>query len=263
MRCRIVAEMTRQVPPEWERELARISPRDSGLSWLEFHWQFVLGKVRGQWIDRSRWVLYEMQPTRFISPHRRRMLEQPPPRLLPESIRYGRLSVLTDWQHEVHRTRGVFPWAVWVLQGNQGGTPAYYSRREELLCKAMGMPDRPPPVGTLPYAGFDWRVIEQILMRDQLLAAGMQLDAIADADRIGQRVQREIESADRAFRWQFINWFTGTLAPSADFLTWFTRRTEADRVLRQASLAEVRAASQLEDTYVETGQLPVATVGVA
>lgn len=247
---------TREVPPEWERALRAISPKSTAQSYLMFKWEHVQGRVKGNWVDRSRWVLYECQPAWAIHPELRRMLEDTPPRLLPLDRQRGRRMFVDDWAHEYYRVHRVFARPFWVLQGQQGGTPAGYTDREQAILKALGEPTDPPPVGSLSYCGFDWRVAEQILMRDQLLKNGMSIDAIADAKQIGIRTTRDLAEAEQEHRRLFIEWFKGTIAPSADFLTWFTRKTEADMVLRKRTDAEARAAGRFEDSYIETGLMP-------
>lgn len=257
---RITAVMTREPPREWVEELRRVSPESTAHSYLDFKWEFVLGKVRGEWRDRSRWVLYQMQPAWAIPDGIRRMLEDAPPRLLPPGRAHARRLFVDDYAHEMYRTRRVFPRPFWVIQGRNGGVPAGYSETEAAVMKALGEPTDPPPVGALPYADFDWRVCEQILMRDKLLAAGMNVDAIVNADTLTWEAKHEQAAAARAFREQFVSWFKGTLAPGADFLTWYTRRSESDRVLRTATRAEMRAAREVEDLFIETGAVPAVPV---
>lgn len=246
---------SREVPPEWERALREVSPITGSSSYLMFKWEFVVGKVKGRWMDRSRWVLYECQPAWAIPTGLRRMLEDAPPRLLPEGRAHARRMFVDDWAHEYYREHRVFARPFWVIQGRAGGVPAGYTDREQELLKAMGEPTDPAPVGALPYAEFDGRVIAQILQRDRLLQHGMRLDSIVDAKHISFNLAQEYAASERRHREAFVSWFKDTLAPSADFLTWYTRRTEADRQFRKASRAENRAALDFEARYTETGQL--------
>jgi len=256
MDIRILAEMTREPPREWVEELRRVSPKTTAFSYLEFKWEFVLGRVRGVWRDRSRWVLYQMQPAWAIPPGIRAMLEDVPPRLLPPGRAHARRAFVDDWAHEKYRTERVFPRPFWVIQGPNGGVPAGYSDIEAAILQAIGEPTNPPPVGFLPYANFDARVIQQVLMRDKLLAAGMDVEEIAESTKLLNVFRDEADEAAHQFRLEFLDWFKGTLAPGADWLTWFTRRTEADRMLRAATRAEAHAALALEETFLETGELP-------
>src|SRR5262245_11031536 len=258
MNIRIVAEMTREPPREWVEELRRVSPKTTAHSYLDFKWEFVLGKVKGVWRDRSRWVLYQMQPAWAIPVGIRRMLEDAPPRMMPEGRAYARRVFVDDYAHEMYRTQRVYPRPFWVIQGPNGGVPAGYTEQEAELLHVMGERTTPPPVGFLPYAEFDSRVIQQILMRDKLLAAGMDAEMIADEDKIISAHRKEVSEATWQFRRAFIDWFTGTMAEGADFLTWYTRRSEADRTLRRATKGEMIAAMELEETFLTTGDVPVA-----
>ena len=259
MDIRILAEMTREPPREWVEELRRVSPETTAFSYLEFKWEFVLGRVRGEWQDRSRWVLYQMQPAWAIPAGIRAMLDDVPPRLLPPGRAHARRAFVDDYAHEIYRTQRVFPRPMWVIQGPNGGVPAGYSEQEAALLKAAGEPTDPPPVGALRYANFDSRVIQQILVRDKLLQAGLNVEAIAERSKILGAHSAEAEAATLAFRREFIDWFEGTLTPGSDFLTWFTRRSEADTVLRRATKAEMIAATECKDVFLETGQVPVVT----
>lgn len=253
-RCGHPIVMSCEVPREWSEELERYSPRSAAHSYLMFKWEHVLGrKKEGEWRDRSRWVLYQCQPAWAIPAGLRLMLDDAPPRLLPEGRAHARRVFVDDYAHEMYRTERVFVRPFWILQGPNGGVPAGYSQQEAAVLKALGEPTDPPPVGSLPYAGFDWRVVQQILMRDKLLAVGAE--AITEEAKLQAEHRNEVADAERAFRSQFIDWFKGTLAPSADFLTWFTRRSEADMVLRQATRAEMRLARTFEDSFIETGHV--------
>jgi len=253
-RFSITAVMSREVPVEWQQLLDTVSPRTTAHSYLMFKWEHVLGRKKGgNWKDRSRWVLYQCQPAWAIPAGLRYMLEDKPPREMTAGFAHARRMFVDDWAHEVYRTQRVFARPFWVLQGPNGGVPAGYSEIEAATLKAVGEPTDPPPVGALPYAPFDWRTVEQILMRDKLLQAGMMVDAIVSDTKLRRQLRREARDAQRAFRWQFLQWFQGTLAPGADFLTWFTRQSAADRVLRTATRGEMRRAREFEARYLETG----------
>jgi hypothetical protein len=247
----------RDVPPEWERELRAISPIHPAHSHLVFRWVHVVGKVRGEWKDRSRWVLYECQPKWAIHPEIRRMLEDRPPRLLPKTLQPGRLAFVDDWAHEFYRVHGSFPRPVWIIQGRAGGNPAGYTHREQRILQAMGEPTEPPPVGARAYADFDGRVIAQILRRDVLRTLEGNLTAFQHRATT-DAVKREMEDAETEFRRVFLDWYEGTQAPNADFLAWYTAKTEADQTMRPATTAETNAATRLRDEYIATGTVPVA-----
>ena len=193
------------------------------------------------------------------------MLEDAPPRLLPPGRAHARRIWVDDWAHELYpHGEGVRA----TVLGDSGvatavSQPDIAKSKPKCSARTPANPQDPPPVGSLPYAPFDWRVIEQILMRDKLLAAGMNVDAIVNEQQLTVEARLEANDAQRAFRSTFVNWFKGTLAPGADFLTWYTRRSEADRTLRVATREEMRAAEVAETMYLETGALPLLSTDAA
>lgn len=255
-RCAIVAEKSREVPPEWETLLRQYHPITEVTSHLIFRWHHMLGKVRGEWRDRSRWTLWEVQPTQAIPGGIRRMLDDRPPRALPDSEKPGRYHFVDDWQWEYYHQHGGYPRPFWVLQGPPGGHPAAYNDLEIAEFKAQGEPTDAPPVGAMTYRPFDMRVLQRIESHDLLVKAHLLLDRLMRYADIRADLQEEAEQADREFRRHFLDWFGGALAPSADFLTWFSKRSEADRLLRPASRSEVAATLDLRDHFLATGAVP-------
>jgi len=248
-------------PEEWDAILRSISPRTTAYSYVYPKWEFVLGKVRGRWVDRSRWVLYQAQPAWALSEEMHGMMREPPPRAIREpGRRYARSVHVSDYAYDMYHQHHIFPYPFWILQGHQGGTPAGYTPEEQLALKEMGEPTDPPPIGALPYCGFDGRVVEQILMRDRLLASDMNVDSIVQPRELLRAFHADLDRTQKGARSAFIDWFKSTLAPGADWLTWYSRKTESDRQLRRATRAEMVAARLTEDTYIETGQVPVLTV---
>ena len=97
-------------------------------------------------------------------------------------------------------------------------------------------------------------------MRDRLLASDMNVDSIVQPRELLRAFHADLDRTQKGARSAFIDWFKSTLAPGADWLTWYSRKTESDRQLRRATRAEMVAAQLTEDTYIETGQVPVLTV---
>jgi len=256
----IRVELTRDWPEEWDVILRSISPRTAAYSYVYPHWESRLGKVRGRWIDRSRWVLYQAQPAWALSEELHAMMREPPPRAIRDpGLRYARSAHISDYAYDMYHEHRVMPFPFWVLQGQQGGTPVGYTPEEQRALQEMGEPTEPPPIGALPYCGFDGRVVEQILMRDRLLASDMNVDTIVQPKELIRSFHADLDRSQKQARTAFIDWFKGTLAPGADFLTWYSRRTESDRMLRPATKGEMIAARETEETYIETGQVPVVT----
>ena len=252
--------MSQEWPEEWDVILKSISPRTTMYSYVYGKWEFVVRKVNGQWVDCSRWVLYQAQPAWALSPQQHEQLKLPPPRAIRDpGRRYARSVLMSDYSYDMYHQHHVLPYRFWILQGENGGTPAEFTLQEEKELQLAGLPTSPPAIGDLPYCGFDGRVVEQILMRDRLLASDMNVGAIVEPTQLIRTFNADLDRAERNARRSFIDWFKGTLAPGADWLTWYTRRTESDRQLRRATRSEMIAARETEATYVETGLVPVVT----
>ena len=254
---RIVAEQSREVPPEWEALLRRYHPITGIYSHLIFKWEHRIGLTRGERRDRSRWTLWEVQPKAQINGGIRMMLEDCPPRMLPKDQQPGRYHFVDDWQWQYYHDHGGYPRPFWILQGPPGGHPAAYNDLEVAQFKAMGEPHEAPPCGAMVYRPFDMRVIQRIASHDLLVKAQMMVDRLMRESDIRADLRDEADAADLEFRQHFLNWFDGALAPSTDFLTWFSRRTEADRWLRPASKSEVAATLDMKDTFMATGTVPL------
>jgi len=260
MMISIGAVMSAEWPEEWDVILRSISPRTSAYSYVYPKWEHRIRRRGGWWRDASRWVLYQAQPAWALSEELHRMMREPPPRAIAHPGRaYARSIFVSDYAYDMYHQEHVMPFPFWVLQGDQGGTPWSYTPEEQLALQEMGQPTDAPPVGALPYCDFDGRVVEQILMRDRLLASDMNIDTIVQPKELIRSFHADLDRSQKQARTAFIDWFKGTLAPGADFLTWYSRRKESDRVLRPATRGEMVAARETEETYIETGAVPVVT----
>ena len=250
--------LSREVPTEWLRDLRAISPVSRFHSWLDFRW-LPARKVHpsGEVVDRGRWCLYEWIPRRGIPADMVRMLSDRPPRLLPKGQQAGRSLFVDDYAHEMYRTHQCWVRPFWAIQGSDGGHPVEYNDLETEWRKLAGLPTVAPKIGALPYADFDNRVIQNVLMHDRLVRAGLDLDALTKMST-NDALKREAEEGQRALRAQYVGWLKGELAASTDFLTDYSRKTEADRTLRPATKQEENAAARLEDEFIATGLVPAA-----
>ena len=173
---------TREVPPEWQRELERYWPRGDRLTWLKLVWEPGF-KVRGSkehvTYPVQRWMIYEMVPMKEFVPFEiLDDLRGRSPRTLghdyedPESELRGWVSELlvsrTQW--ELYRETGQYGRRLWVIQGISGGHPEALSDNEKefLAMRDRGDLELPEP-GDLPYAEFDQRVVYRLLGLDKLL----------------------------------------------------------------------------------------------
>lgn len=256
----IGAVLSQEWPEEWDAVLRSISPRTTAYSYVYPRWEHRIRKKNGHWVDGSRWVLYQAQPAWALSEELHAMMREPPPRAIRDPGKaYARSVHVSDYAYDMYHQHHVMPFPFWVLQGDQGGTPVGYTPEEQRALQEMGQSTDAPQVGALPYCDFDGRVVEQILMRDRLLASDMNVDTIVQPQELIRTFSADLDRSQKQARSAFLDWFKGTLAPGADWLTWYSRRKESDRTLRPATKAEVQAARETEDTYIETGQAPVLT----
>lgn len=238
-------------PKAWVDDLATVAPRSERLPWL----------MLAHHGAADRWVVYVAIPDAtvdghsMISPERRMILSGKPWWELPTSQQAGRKHTVSAFQWEMYRKHRVDTRPFWCLQGTEGGTPAIYSDIEKAILKAQGMPVDPPAPGALCYADWTERTKQQVVARDRLARMGMNV-ALLMAKGDNAELKRVQDEADLAYRKAFTAWFSDTLAPQADFLDWFSKRTEADMQLRQPSKAEGIAIDRAAEEYVETGIIP-------
>ena len=237
----------RAFPEAWMTRLRDVSPISTWTSHLVPRWM----------PDVEQWVLYQCIPSLHIPDERRTQLatywED-----LPVTQRFGRRAMVSDYQYRMYHDFRVDARPFLILQGDRGGTPARYTRREQLLLQAHHLPDTPPRMGTLAYAPFDERTVTRILERDRLVEAGRNIDALRRMDSlIGQKA---IEAeADKAFRQAFLDWWAQEMGPIAEQFGSLLRHG-LDQEIRKATPEEAYAANRFHDHFMETGEVPAPVV---
>ncbi len=239
------------VPEAWAAELRDISPESLQHSWLMLAW---LAGTAKQPIDR--FVIYEAIPDGLIPAEKRAQLGGTPYWKMPAGMQQGRQQMVSAYQWDMYRKHRVWLRPFWCLQGEHGGTPALYSEMEDAILRAENKDTNPPAPGSLPFAEWNSLAKAQVQMRDRI--AKLQ-EAIrrAKSGTMGVALEAETEAAEKAFRTRFLGWFKETLEPQADFLTHYTKKSEADMVLRPATEQEAIDGETLEESYIETGVMPL------
>lgn len=99
---------------------------------------------------------------------------------------------------DIYEATGRYSRSYWVVQGEQGGHKRRFTSVERDLAKLHGFVSQPPSPGALPYAPVDQRVLDKVLLHDQVDAWNYALSLDQrhpehfDADeRRGLRVVRE------------------------------------------------------------------------
>lgn len=247
----VLPEFLAQPDPSWERRLREISPITSHLSHLRFRWR----APQAHWFDPKQglWEIYSCTPRHLVTPDRAEQF-----RLhwseLPKDRRAGRRAMVTNYQHYLWHQHGVEARRFWVLQGEWGGTPAHYTRREVRYLDACNAMSEPAPLGFFAPCPFDERAVKAILARDRLIQHANNLDALAAADR-PDALRAEDEAAERVFRDRWLDWWYEQIQPQAEFMKSYLRKSESDVTMRKATRAESDAVSQWKDHYREHGSV--------
>lgn len=267
--------MLLDVPAEWERQLAELSPRSDRFVWLKLIWE------QGYpWEIIERYMIYEMIPERVMLAGGRNgkasllhanVLEQlrhplPPSQMgnyFDVHLNNGEGEfvlnpdcLITERAWHLYRATGCWGRPYWVIQGEKGGHKRWFSDVESKLLRAKGLPPRPPEPSELPYAPFDERVRAQLVKHDVLKG---RHDGLARQRTLlhGAHSARHAAEA-RAVREELVKWLTEQVSEFAP---------EAHRALkaldmgpRRGPVEDVdtrtldRRAEQAVQNYLETGK---------
>lgn len=219
-------EFSRLAPREWETRLREISPLSDTLSHLRFRFRSVEHNPGVTWLHDDEdgvWEIYSCTPRHLVSQDRAEGF-----RLhwseLPKAEQVGRKSIVSSYQHFMWHTHGVEAMRFWVLQGPWGGTPATYTPMERRTLDAAGMLSDPFPLGLFPGVPFDERAVRLILVRDRLLKAGKNLDALRKMDSVNA-LTRDDSEAEREFRKVTLQTWETMMAPAAEYLGSYLGKT--------------------------------------
>lgn len=220
----VVVYHDRPVPPEWEQRLREISPISDVVSWLALKWHPAI----------ERWFVYEMVPDQFISPDWRSELEGEHPHKLEEWAR-----IVTPYQWEMYRKHRVHARPCWIIQGNHGGHKVQFDAADQELCRAEGLPTEPPAFGSLPYAPFDERVVQQLVRRNKLVQAKNDLSEFRKRHGDTEGFKRTYRDALQKAREQYVGYIN-------------TQFADGDEFFKKAyGAGELEHAPRTQDDFVE------------
>lgn len=132
---------TRTPPPEWETMLGDWGRASDHRGHVSIWWDDTV----------ERWLLVEHVPRRLIPTHVRLELAKNPKK-----------TAFRQRQYRVYQKTDKLPCAFWIIQGEYGGHKLQYNEIEaEIALFYTGSPTPPPP-GSLPFAPFDTRVLDQL-----------------------------------------------------------------------------------------------------
>lgn len=251
------AEFYREPPPEWERRLREVSPILPSVDHLVFRWFEPTnpdGSDRG-WNhnERGQWMLYAAKPIRMVEKDRASQFEKHWSEL-DAMQQEGRKAMVSDYQHFMWHSRGLYVKPFLVLQGAWGGTPAKYTEREIAFLQASDCLDEPYPLGFFPACPFDERTVKTIALRDRLLQCANDYDALAKLDT-ADAMKAETDAAQLHKRQTYLDTWKVMIEPSAEFMKSFLRTKEADRVLPRAPEGTAKAVAQWRDHWLEHGSI--------
>lgn len=255
----LAPEIFVEPPDAWERRLREISPVTDRLQHLRF--RFRAGSPTMLHPDAQRrgvWELYACTPRPRVSQDRAKQFTLHWSEL-PTDQQPGRRALVSSYQHYMWHVHGVEVRRCWVLQGEQGGTPAAYTDRERRLLDAEGWLSEPLPIGALPPCPFNEETVNAVQSRDLLVQAGNSVDEL-ERRNSATHLRIEEESAEKEFRKRFLGWWQTQMAPQAEFMKWYLTKSEADHSLRRATNEEANAVTTWKDQYIEHGSVPMAGI---
>lgn len=259
LQAHYLPEWERSAPEGWERRLREISPITDKMSHLRFrYWE-----PRDHWFhpDRGQWMVYACTPRHLVEKERAEQFAKHWSELTPE-LQEGRKAMVSNYQHFMWHTHGVEAKPFWILQGEFGGTPAKYSRREKRYLDALNAVSEELPLGFLPACQFDERAVRAIQKRDRLVIAGGRFEEL---ERINGAAAMSIEDAlaEEEFRKVFLDEWIETMKPQADFMRHWLSRSENRETLPAAPAHLSSTLSQWQDHYIQHGHVIGAKVAAS
>lgn len=236
-------------PPEsWLKRLREVSPITERLAHLRFRYF----APRDDWYyqDRGIWALYSCTPAAMVPKERALQFEQHWSEL-PKEFQVGRKAMVSNYQHFMWTTQRVEAKPFWFLQGEWGGTPAQYTRREERMLDACGAISEPFPIGFFPGAPFNELAVKKILERDRFYQASNNFDDLEKMDR-ASALKAEDDAAEKEFRTKWLDWWYEQIQPQKEFMS-STLFKSAAQDLPAAPEGLERTLATFKDTFIEEG----------
>jgi hypothetical protein len=248
----------REVPREWEQQLAEISPPTNRFTYLKLIWE------QGYpWEVCERYFVYQMMPARMMtSPFHAGILEQLERALPPQGYYDHTLGqyveeancLITTRAWKLYRETGCWGKPYWVIQGDKGGHKRWFTQVEKKFLRLVGLPDEPPEPGELPYAPFDDRVLAKLREHDVLQGDQSNLRRSQSLTHGFQSARTEL--LERELRQKLTAWLKDQAREIGPEYDDGLAAIDAPRQLigREEQIAEERAAEIAEENYIETGQ---------
>lgn len=243
-------------PASWERRLREISPVTDRLA----HLQFRKFNARPDWNespyndkpDKPIWGVYSCTPRHLVSKERAEQFKLHWSEL-PVSQQVGRRAMVSDYQHFMWHSRNVEARPLWLLQGSWGGTPTMYSQREKRYLDASGALSEPFPCGYFAGCEFDELAVKGLMLRDRLVQACGDFDALQKMDR-PDALKAVDDEAERVFRETYLDTLAVMVAPAIEYMK-SAKAKEETKALPPAPKGLENTLATWKDVWKETGQM--------
>jgi hypothetical protein len=273
----VLPEFEAPPPESWEKRLREISPKLSNASHLRFR-KFA---PRDDWKEspfnlqphRPMWALYAALPIRLVEPltaegFRLHWSEQPTmdhsdPSRPMSGEQAAAKALVSDYQHFVWHSEGLYVKPFWLLQGEWGGTPAKFTDREKRYLDGAGQSSIPAPPGAFTPCVFDERAVKAILIRDRLLEAGKRFDELDKMDSPESK-KAEDDQAELVYRETVLQTLAELAQPATEYMRSQLGKREVESAvvsgfLRPAPENLPDTLSVWRDHFKTTGQILSAT----
>jgi hypothetical protein len=245
----VLPEFEAEPPSGWEKRLREISPKLSNASHLRFR-KFA---PRDDWKespfnlqpDRPLWALYTALPIRLVEPltaegFRLHWSEQP-----TEGEKVATKALVSDYQHFLWHSQGLYVKPFWLLQGEWGGTPMKFTDREKRYLDGAGQSSIPAPPGAFTPCVFDERAVKAILIRDRLLEAGKRFDELDKMDSPESK-KAEDDQAELVYRETVLQTLAELAQPAVSYMQSAIGKSEISSAVTSGFLKP--APTDLPDT---------------
>lgn len=248
-------EFSAEPPASWEMRLREVSPIRADLDHLRFR-KF---DPHEWWLNPNRpiWSLYSCKRIGLVDKERAAQFDKHWSEL-DAHLQMGRKSVVSDYQHFMWHTHGLYVKPFLLMQGAWGGTPARYTDEEVAFLDASGLVSEPFPLGFFEPCPFDERVVEMITKRDRLLKCANDLGALSHMDT-PDGIQATIDAATRIKRETYLDTWKVMIQPAADFMGHWLKRSEHREELPPAPVGTASAVDAWKDHFMQTGEVIGAT----
>jgi len=251
-------------PREWVRRLREISPELPNLDHLVFRRFDGEEDGNGSWPckearERGVLALYAAKPIAMVEKERAKQFDRHWSELA-EEFQAGRRACVSDYQHFMWHSRGLYVRPFLILQGEWGGTPAKYTEKERAFLKASHCEHEPFDIGLFPPIPFDERVVRQITLRDRLLQVSNSYGALEELDT-SEGLGREFDEAEQVRRETFLDTLAVMNQPAVEFYKQLYTSSQTSKRSHAAESQLPPAPAGLSDTlakwkdhFLQTGQ---------